>query len=165
MPVALKELSVSHGVEYDWFVGAYTLWLRELSGGVPSEVAASGDEIFSLRAANSQRIFLLQQAVQFTGFAIVEFARSSRGRLQDAEGVSSHYRLIDFFVDPAYRRLGFGAEAIRLLALRFRGTWEVSALDTDMQAVQFWRAVPSHLEFDVVSEQRLGGRWILRFRS
>ena len=165
MPVALKELSVNQGLEYDWFVGAYALWLRELSGGVLNESVEPGADVFSLSAINNQRIFLLQQATQFTGFAIVEFVRSSRARLQDSEMVSGHYRLIDFFVDSANRRLGLGVEAIRLLTLRFRGTWEVSALDSDTQAIQFWRAVPCRLKFDVVSEQRWGGRWILRFRS
>jgi predicted acetyltransferase len=164
MPVAIKELRASSGAEYDWFVDTYQQWLRELSDDPAIQAVEAAREVYALCVINRQRIFLIQQGVNLVGFAIMEFAQSSplsAGRLQS----NSDYRLVDFYVDAAARRLGVGAEAARLLCLRFRGQWEISALDNDQEAIRFWRVIPLRLSGAEPSEQRAAGRWILRFRS
>jgi predicted acetyltransferase len=164
MSVALKELTTERDADYLWFDGAYRLWLQEL-GGSSSHVAASHFASPALSAQDGLRIFLIQRQGRSAGFAVVEFvalAPSSRARRVTS---GSDYRLLDFYVEPEVRRLGVGFEAARLLFLRFRGAWEVSALDSDSRAIRFWRSVVTRAIGGGFSEARCLGRWSQHFCS
>jgi len=51
------------------------------------------------------------------------------------------YRMAEFFVARARRRLGIGATAVPLILSRFAGRWEISEYLRNGDAVNFWRRV------------------------
>jgi predicted acetyltransferase len=51
------------------------------------------------------------------------------------------YRMAEFFVLRARRRLGIGRMAVQLILSRFAGRWEISEYLRNAQAVNFWRRV------------------------
>ena len=51
------------------------------------------------------------------------------------------YRMAEFFVTRARRRLGIGATAVRLIFSRFAGRWEITEYLRNTNAVSFWRRV------------------------
>lgn len=68
------------------------------------------------------------------GFAVVSKpAPLQRGQLD--------YRMAEFFVVAAQRRLGVGREAVQLIFKRFAGRWEVTENQSNHNAIAFWRSV------------------------
>jgi predicted acetyltransferase len=51
------------------------------------------------------------------------------------------YRMAEFFIMRAKRRLGIGATAVRLIFSRFAGRWEITEYLRNADAVSFWRRV------------------------
>jgi len=51
------------------------------------------------------------------------------------------YRMAEFFIIRARRRLGIGATAVRLIFSRFAGRWEITEYLRNTNAVGFWRRV------------------------
>lgn len=51
------------------------------------------------------------------------------------------YRMAEFFIARAMRRLGIGATAVRLIFSRFAGRWEITEYLRNASAVSFWRRV------------------------
>jgi predicted acetyltransferase len=51
------------------------------------------------------------------------------------------YRMEDFFIVRACRRLGIGQSAVQLILSRFAGRWEISQYLRNTGAVSFWRRV------------------------
>ncbi len=54
---------------------------------------------------------------------------------------AAHYRMAEFFITRAKRRLGIGATAVRLIFSRFAGRWEIREYLRNTNAVSFWRRV------------------------
>lgn len=55
--------------------------------------------------------------------------------------VAIDYRMAEFFITRARRRLGIGATAVRLIFSRFAGRWEITEYLRNSSAVSFWRRV------------------------
>ena len=53
------------------------------------------------------------------------------------------YRMAEFFVARARRRLGIGQTAVQLILSRFAGCWEITEYLRNGDAVNFWRRVVS----------------------
>jgi predicted acetyltransferase len=51
------------------------------------------------------------------------------------------YRMGEFFVTRARRRLGIGRTAVQLILSRFAGRWEITEYLRNAAAVSFWRRV------------------------
>ncbi len=51
------------------------------------------------------------------------------------------YRLAEFFIARARRRLGIGQTAVQLILSRFAGRWEITEYLRNAEAVSFWRRV------------------------
>ena len=51
------------------------------------------------------------------------------------------FRMAEFFIKPAERRLGVGRDAAVLIFNRFSGMWEVSEFLYNKPAVAFWREI------------------------
>jgi predicted acetyltransferase len=67
------------------------------------------------------------------GFALVVRAGAGTG--------PTAYRMAEFFITRAMRRLGIGATAVRLIFSRFAGRWEITEYLRNTSAVSFWRRV------------------------
>jgi predicted acetyltransferase len=70
----------------------------------------------------------------------VGFARVLRS-LATAAQPRVDYRMAEFFVARARRRLGIGQTAVGLILSRFAGRWEISEYLRNAGAVDFWRRV------------------------
>ena len=70
----------------------------------------------------------------------VGFARVLR-TLASATPSRADYRMAEFFIARARRRLGIGRQAVGLILSRFAGRWEISEYLRNAGAVDFWRRV------------------------
>jgi predicted acetyltransferase len=70
----------------------------------------------------------------------VGFARVLR-TLANATQTRVDYRMAEFFIARARRRLGIGRTAVGLILSRFAGRWEISEYLRNAGAVDFWRRV------------------------
>ena len=70
----------------------------------------------------------------------VGFARVLRGGASSA-APRIDYRMAEFFVARARRRLGIGQTAVQLILSRFAGRWEITEHLSNAAAVGFWRRV------------------------
>lgn len=69
----------------------------------------------------------------------VGFARVLRA--SPAAPPRSDYRMAEFFITRARRRLGVGRMAVELILNRFAGRWEITEYLRNAEAVRFWRRV------------------------
>ena len=71
----------------------------------------------------------------------VGFARVLRATPAAPPRPRADYRMAEFFVLRARRRLGIGRMAVQLILSRFAGRWEISEYLRNAQAVNFWRQI------------------------
>jgi predicted acetyltransferase len=71
----------------------------------------------------------------------VGFARVLRAVAASAPSPRIDYRMAEFFITRARRRLGIGQTAVQLILSRFAGRWEISEYLRNAAAVNFWRRV------------------------
>jgi predicted acetyltransferase len=73
----------------------------------------------------------------------VGFARVLRASLSAPPRTRTDYRMAEFFITRARRRLGVGRTAVELILNRFAGRWEITEYLRNAEAVRFWRRVVS----------------------
>jgi predicted acetyltransferase len=81
-----------------------------------------------------RRIFLIRSKDEWAGFAIVDLD------LPDTDGSTVH-ELAEFFIMPPYRRHGMGENVARQLFDQYKGRWELAIVETNEDALHFWRTV------------------------
>jgi predicted acetyltransferase len=136
-----------------WLEGAYLGWLAEI-GARRVDTDTARETLALMLASEDIAALLIERAGQPTGFALVRTRPSC-----------PLYRLEDFYVLPAARRLGVGAAAARLLFDRFDGDWEIVSLQRDLVATRFWRQVLQRYTEGHLAEQRFAGEIRYRFAS
>jgi len=67
------------------------------------------------------------------------------------------YRLAEFFVTRARRRLGIGQTAVQLILSRFAGRWEITEYLRNASAVSFWRRVVGSYTHGKYTERVVNG--------
>lgn len=67
------------------------------------------------------------------------------------------YRMAEFFVARARRRLGVGTSAVHLILSRFAGRWEISEYLRNAGAVNFWRRVVAGYTVGAYQERIVNG--------
>ena len=67
------------------------------------------------------------------------------------------YRLAEFFIARARRRLGIGQTAVQLILSRFAGRWEITEYLRNGTAVSFWRRVVGSYTRGRYSERIMNG--------
>lgn len=188
MLTTIRELDASSEGELRAFRAAYTRWWLEL-GRVGSVAYEASDtpvapldhvgletHLSDLLNADEKLIFLIYISSQLAGFAVIDGSPATPVLLQRSPLAKSpmlnrsstpraDYALIDFFIERDYRRRGVGAEAARLLFLRFRGTWQISQLESDRQAIEFWHTTLKRRSTGEFFESRASGRLYQWFRS
>ena len=79
---------------------------------------------------------VILKAAEPVGFAMVARASPAPGLPPRAD-----YRMAEFFIARARRRLGIGQTAVQLILSRFAGRWEITEYLRNAAAVSFWRRV------------------------
>jgi predicted acetyltransferase len=78
---------------------------------------------------------VILQTTERVGFAMV-----ARNQAPPSPPVTE-YRMAEFFIARANRRLGVGRTAVNLILNRFAGRWEITEYLRNPGAVSFWRRV------------------------
>lgn len=75
--------------------------------------------------------FFIRVSGKLAGFALLR-------ELEPLEDGGARFSMAEFFVMLKYRRTGIGRQAAGELFRRFKGTWSVSWLETNVRAQRFW---------------------------
>jgi len=67
------------------------------------------------------------------------------------------YRMVEFFITRASRRLGVGRTAVNLILNRFAGRWEITEYLRNPGAVSFWRRVVAGYTRGIYQERVING--------
>jgi predicted acetyltransferase len=104
------------------------------------------DQLFHWFADSNSFPLIILRSSEPVGFALVMRGAPAVSRagspgtgLQARGGID--YRMAEFFITRAWRRLGIGATAVRLILSRFGGRWEITEYLRNASAVTFWRRV------------------------
>ncbi|MBK8024035.1 MAG: GNAT family N-acetyltransferase [Chloroflexi bacterium] len=92
-----------------------------------------------------RRIFMIRVDGAWAGFIIVDLD------LPDGDNPPVN-EMSEFFVMPPYRRQGVGETAARWAFDQFPGRWEVAIVDSNAEALAFWRRVLARYPADPVAE-------------
>jgi predicted acetyltransferase len=89
----------------------------------------------------------------------VGFARVLRAVASAASAAQPHidYRMAEFFIARAKRRLGIGQVAVQLILSRFAGRWEITEYLRNAGAVSFWRRVVANYTRGSYQERIVNG--------
>ncbi|HEY6640640.1 GNAT family N-acetyltransferase [Povalibacter sp.] len=146
MPVSIRDAKNTEA-DRKWIQRNYPEYLEDLSqqsmntGMFPvrGEYGEREQELMARWFADdSSHPLILLQNDRPAGFALV-----SRPLRNQRESID--YRMAEFFVSPAQRRLGVGRDAAKLIFARFSGSWEITEFLYNKPAVAFWRSIVNHL--------------------
>ena len=127
-----------------WIQSVYRDYLDDLSPGTGTFPALGEvghrepDQLLRWFADPNSFPLVILRASQPVGFALVVRAGAAASR-EPRSAVD--YRMAEFFISRAVRRLGIGATAVRLIFSRFAGRWEITEYLRNTSAVSFWRRV------------------------
>ena len=137
-----------------WIQGVYRDYLDDLSpaagtGTFPAlgEVGhREPDQLFHWFGDPNKFPLVILRSSQPVGFALVVRGGPGAGPQRGAgpalqPRAAIDYRMAEFFITRAMRRLGIGATAVRLIFSRFAGRWEITEYLRNTNAVSFWRRV------------------------
>jgi len=104
------------------------------------------DQLFHWFGDPNKFPLVILRASEPVGFALVVRAATGAGPRRATEAAAqpraaTDYRMAEFFITRARRRLGIGAIAVRLIFSRFAGRWEITEYLRNTAAVSFWRRV------------------------
>jgi predicted acetyltransferase len=75
----------------------------------------------------------------------------------------AEYSMAEFFIARPWRRLGIGAQAVRLIFDRFAGQWLITEHQNNVSAVEFWRGVVARYTQGSYQERIVNGEVHQRF--
>lgn len=151
MTVSVRDARHTEGDRL-WIQSVYRDYLDDLAPGtgrfpVLGEVGhREPDQLFQWFGDPNSFPLVILSSSEPVGFALVVRVGSS-ARAERSGGVASQprtavdYRMAEFFITRARRRLGIGATAVRLIFSRFAGRWEITEYLRNTDAVSFWRRV------------------------
>jgi predicted acetyltransferase len=135
-----------------WIQSVYRDYLDDLAPGTGTFPALGEvghrepDQLLRWFADPNSFPLVILRSSEPVGFALVVRASSGIGPARaTAPGSQARsaidYRMAEFFIARAMRRLGIGATAVRLIFSRFTGRWEITEYLRNASAVSFWRRV------------------------
>jgi predicted acetyltransferase len=141
-----------------WIGGIYREYLDDLaalSTGIFPVLGEVGhrepDQVARWFGDRSAFPLIILKAAERVGFAMVARA----GSAPSPQAVE--YRMAEFFIARANRRLGIGRTAVDLILNRFAGRWEITEYVRNPGAVSFWRRVVAVYTRGVYQERVING--------
>ena len=125
-----------------WIQSVYRDYLDDLSPGTGTFPALGEvghrepDQLLRWFGNPNSFPLVILRSSQPVGFALVVRGRGGAGAQPHGP---CDYRMAEFFITRAMRRLGIGATAVRLIFSRFAGRWEITEYLRNTSAVSFWR--------------------------
>lgn len=164
MTVSVRDARDTEGDRL-WIQSVYRDYLDDLAPGTGTFPALGEighrepDQLFRWFGDPNSFPLVILRSAQPVGFALVVRSATGTGASTDSGSVTGgaarappgsgasqpraaiDYRMAEFFITRAMRRLGIGATAVRLIFSRFAGRWEISEYLRNASAVSFWRRV------------------------
>ena len=157
MTVSVRDARDTEGDRL-WIQSVYRDYLDDLAPtGGTGKFPALGevghrapDQLFHWFGDPNSFPLVILRASEPVGFALVvrgSPGAAARSSVAAGAGPASQsrrpieYRMAEFFITRAMRRLGIGATAVRLIFSRFTGRWEITEYLRNANAVSFWRRV------------------------
>jgi predicted acetyltransferase len=150
MTVSVRDARYTEGDRL-WIQSVYRDYLDDLAPGtgrfpILGEVGhREPDQLFQWFGDPNSFPLVILSSAEPVGFALVvrggsgAYAQRSSSASQPRAAID--YRMAEFFISRARRRLGIGATAVRLIFSRFTGRWEITEYLRNTNAVSFWRRV------------------------
>ena len=127
------------------------------------------DQLFHWFGDPNKFPLVILRSSQPVGFALVvrgtAGAGPQRGVAASQPRSAIDYRMAEFFITRALRRLGIGATAVRLIFSRFAGRWEITEYLRNTNAVSFWRRVVASYTVGNYRERVVNGEVRQTFES
>ena len=149
MTVSVRDARYTEGDRL-WIQSVYRDYLDDLAPGTGTFPALGEvghrepDQLFHWFGDPNRFPLVILSSSEPVGFALVvrdgTVVRSERGAGSQPRPAVD-YRMAEFFITRARRRLGIGATAVRLIFSRFAGRWEITEYLRNTAAVDFWRRV------------------------
>jgi predicted acetyltransferase len=149
MTVSVRDARNTEGDRL-WIQSVYRDYLDDLAPGTGTFPALGEvghrepDQLFRWFGDPNSFPLVILRASEPVGFALVvrggTGAEAQRGAGSQPRAAID-YRMAEFFISRAMRRLGIGATAVRLIFSRFAGRWEITEYLRNTSAVSFWRRV------------------------
>jgi len=152
MTVSVRDARNTEGDRL-WIQSVYRDYLDDLAPGATGTFPALGevghrepDQLFQWFADPNTFPLVILRSSEPVGFALVVRGTAAAGQHRAAapstpSRMGVDYRMAEFFITRASRRLGIGATAVRLIFSRFTGRWEITEYLRNASAVAFWRRV------------------------
>ena len=151
MTVSVRDARATEGDRL-WIQSVYRDYLDDLAPGTGTFPALGEvghrepDQLFRWFGDPNSLPLVILRSAERVGFALIVRCgtRSGPERSSGAGSQASapiDYRMAEFFITRAMRRLGIGATAVRLILSRFAGRWEITEYLRNTNAVSFWRRV------------------------
>jgi predicted acetyltransferase len=154
MTVSVRDARDTEGDRL-WIQSVYRDYLDDLALGTGifpalGEVGhREPDQLFHWFGSPNCFPLVILRSTEPVGFALVVRGSTSAPRRSGGAPGSApaqsrapiDYRMAEFFITRARRRLGIGATAVRLIFSRFAGRWEITEYLRNTNAVSFWRRV------------------------
>ncbi len=155
MTVSVRDARDTEGDRL-WIQSVYRDYLDDLALGTGifpalGEVGhREPDQLFHWFGSPNSFPLVILRSTEPVGFAlVVRGGTAAPWRRSVAVGAAApaqsrapiDYRMAEFFITRARRRLGIGATAVRLIFSRFAGSWEITEYLRNTNAVNFWRRV------------------------
>ncbi|HVS75344.1 MAG TPA: GNAT family N-acetyltransferase [Steroidobacteraceae bacterium] len=146
MTVSVRDARDTEGDRL-WIQSVYRDYLDDLSPGTGTFPALGEvghrepDQLFRWFGDPNSFPLVILRSSQPVGFALVVRSGAAAGATTVGPRAAIDYRMAEFFITRAMRRLGIGATAVRLIFSRFAGRWEITEYLRNTSAVSFWRRV------------------------
>jgi predicted acetyltransferase len=153
MTVSVRDARNTEGDRL-WIQSVYRDYLDDLAPGAGTgtfpalgEVGhREPDQLFHWFGDPNRFPLVILRSSEPVGFALVVRGAMGAGPQRGAAAspqarAAIDYRMAEFFITRARRRLGIGATAVRLIFSRFTGRWEITEYLRNASAVSFWRRV------------------------
>ena len=141
MSVSVRDARVSKSDRL-WIGNIYREYLDDLSAlstGIFPVLGEVGhrepDQIARWFGDRNAYPLVILKTAEPVGFAMVAHHQAPAGP------PVVEYRMAEFFITRASRRLGVGRTAVNLILNRFAGRWEITEYLRNPDAVSFWRRV------------------------
>jgi predicted acetyltransferase len=161
-----------------WIASVYRDYLNDLAASatglfptLPEVGHREPDQLHTWFAEANTQVLTVLYADEPVGFAKIKLLPPRLGSVAAGSGSSTRaseapeFSMAEFFIGRAYRRRGFGAQAVRLILDRFTGRWLISELLRNEPAVHFWRRVVGAYTGGAYQEVIADGEVRQRFQS
>jgi predicted acetyltransferase len=132
-----EEILLSLWQQYMHDLSEFRPWISPIGGRYRD------DRLRTYFAYDEHWAYLIRYQENVAGFALIRKAEPGT------------YLLGELFIQPEFRKIGVGSEAVALLLDDFRGHWQIPFQNENPKAAKFWRHTIAKLGFCATEKELL----------